>query len=200
MNIVITGTSSGVGQALAHHLCDHTVVALTRDQLDLGNINHVLNYSMDAVDLLINCAGTDVGGKIDFVNHRTNSIVNTMTVNLLSPVILTQKALKNNAKCRVVNITSTNNRRYYANNLAYSLSKKALEEFGNMLKVDYPDVDLLEIRLGLIKTNFNQARYEFEPERFDDVYVNQHLTVDQVVVKILDVLFDSSVKFIEVSP
>jgi short-subunit dehydrogenase len=200
MNIVITGTSSGVGQALAHHLCDHTVVALTRDQLDLGNIDHVLNYSMGAVDLLINCAGTDIGGKIDFVNHHNDAIVKTMTVNLLSPVILTQKALKNNAKCRVVNITSTNNRRYYANNLAYSLSKKALEEFGNMLKVDYPDVDLLEIRLGLIKTNFNQARYKFEPERFDDVYVNQHLTVDQVVVKILDVLFDSSVKFIEVSP
>lgn len=200
MKIAITGSNSGVGQALCQQLQSHDLVELTREQLDLGNIDHVLSYSIGNVDMLINCAGTDVGGKIDFANHRTNAIVETLTVNLLAPVILTQKALKNNSKCRIVNITSTNNRRYYANNLVYSLSKQSLSEFGNMLTVDYPNVDLLEIRLGLTKTNFNQARYKLEPNRFDDVYVNQHLTVDQVAVKILGVLFDPSVKFIEISP
>jgi hypothetical protein len=68
-----------------------------------------------------------------------------------------------------------------------------------MLKIEYPDVQYLEVRLGLTKTNFNNNRYRYNPDRFNDVYANSHLTVDQVADRILDVLFDSSVKLIEVS-
>ena len=75
-----------------------------------------------------------------------------------------------------------------------------MANFGSMLKIEYPDVQYLEVRLGLTKTNFNNNRYRHNPKRFDDVYANKHLTVDQVADRILDVLFDSSVKVIEVSP
>jgi len=200
MRILITGASSGIGQELSTRLQHHNVVAPTRQQLDLSNIVSVTAYDPGVCDILINCAGTDCGGKIDFVNHPTQQVVNILNVNLVAPVILSKHALTHNAQCKIVNITSTNNNRYYANNLSYSLSKKALSEFGTMLKVDYPDVDYLEIRLGLTKTNFNQNRYKDSPDRFVDIYHNTHLTVTQAVDAMVSAIFDSSVKFIEIAP
>jgi short-subunit dehydrogenase len=155
---------------------------------------------MPTVDMLINCAGTDIGGKIEFIKHNTNEIVNIINTNLVAPVLLSQKALKNNINCKIVNVTSTNNKKYYANNLAYSLTKKALESFTNMLQVEYPKANILEVRLGLTKTNFNHSRYKGHEERFNDIYSNPHLTVDEVVTQLVEVLFDNSIKFIEIAP
>lgn len=200
MKILITGAASGIGQELSSRLQHHDVVALTRQQLDLSNIASVIEYDPGMCDILINCAGTDSGGKIDFVNHPTQQVVNILNVNLVAPVILSKHVLAHNAQCKIINITSTNNNRYYANNLSYSLSKKALSEFGTMLKIDYPGVDYLEIRLGLTKTNFNQNRYRDDPDRFVDIYQNTHLTTTQVVDTIMLAMFDSSIKFIEIAP
>jgi len=201
MRIILTGTSSGIGKELTDQLSnDHDVVCITRNDLELSNIDAVNNYSMPTVDMLINCAGTDRGGKIDFVNQDQESIINILHTNVIAPILLSKKALSTNPKCKIVNITSTNNKRYWPNNLTYSLSKKALAEFGNMLQVEYPDVNYLEIQLGLTKTNFNQNRYVGYENRFDDVYSNLHLSVDDVADKICNVLFDNTIKFIEISP
>lgn len=200
MNILITGTSSGIGLELSNRLSSCDVQALTRLDLDLSNLSSVSSYNIGYTDMLINCAATGIGGKIDLVNHHDNDIVNILNTNLLAPILLTKKAIIENPKCKIVNITSTNNNRYYPNDLIYSLSKQALSDFGTMLKVEYPDVDLLEVRLGLTKTEFNNNRYIKEPDRFVDIYQNKHLTVDEVVDRLMPVLFDSLIKFVEISP
>jgi short-subunit dehydrogenase len=201
MKIAITGTSSGIGKELSNQLrTHHDVLCIIRNDLELNDVTAVINYNMPTVDMLINCAGTDRGGKIEFTKQDSNSISNILTTNLISPVLLSHKVLKSNSTCKIVNITSTNNKQYWPNNLAYSLSKKALSEFGRMLQVDHPTVNYLEIQLGLTKTNFNQNRYVGHEDRFDDVYRNTHLTPDSAVKRILPVLFDNTVKFIEVSP
>jgi len=200
MRILITGTSSGIGHELLNRLQPHDVVAPTRQQLDLSNIVSVTAYDPGVCDMLIDCAGTDCGGKVEFVNHQTQQVVDILNVNLVAPIILSKHVLKHNAQCKIVNITSTNNNRYYADNLSYSLSKKSLSEFGTMLKVDYPNINYLEIRLGLTKTNFNQNRYRGNPDRFVDIYQNTHLTATQAVDTMISAIFDSRVKFIEVAP
>ena len=201
MKIAITGASSGIGKELGNQLSKHhDVVCIVRNDLELSDITAVINYNMPTVDMLINCAGTDRGGKIEFTKQDSNSISNILTTNLISPVLLSHKVLKSNSTCKIVNITSTNNKQYWPNNLAYSLSKKALSEFGRMLQVDHPGINYLEIQLGLTKTNFNQNRYVGCEDRFNDVYRNPHLTTAEAVERILPVLFDPSIKFIEISP
>ena len=83
MRILITGTSSGIGQELSNRVQHHNVVALTRQQLDLSNIVSVTAYDPGVCDILINCAGTDCGGKIDFVNHQTQQVVDILKLNVL---------------------------------------------------------------------------------------------------------------------
>jgi short-subunit dehydrogenase len=201
MNILITGTSSGVGKGLRLALAtSHNVIGLTRTDLDLSNVEQVSSFDLPVIDMLINCAGTDIGGKIEFTKHKTTEIVTIMNTNLLAPVLLSQKALQLNKNCKIVNITSTNNIKYYPNNLAYSLTKKSLESFTNMLQVEYPKANILEVRLGLTKTNFNQNRFKGHEERFNDIYSNKHLTVDEAVNQITNVLFNDSIRFVEVAP
>lgn len=203
MKILLTGSASGVGQQLNQLLTNagHNVVALTRTQLNLAAINDVTAFTAGPVDMLINCAGTDIGGKIDFCNHQISDIVDILNTNLVAPVILCHTVLKANSVCKIVNITSTNNNRYWPNDLAYSLSKKSLEELGRMLCVEYPALSYLEVRLGLTRTNFNQSRYKNDPERFVDLYEsNRYQTATEAAERIVNVLFDSNIKFIEISP
>ena len=202
MKILLTGISSGIGEGLCDILQhEHELIRLSREKMDLSEISNVIDCDIPYVDMLINCAGTDIGGKIHFTEHDDTDIVNILNTNLLSPLLLTKKALKLNSQCKIVNVTSTNNNRYYPNNLAYSISKKSLSAFGDMLRVEFPNIKLLEVCLGLTKTNFNLNRYSKNPERFDDIYANNnHLTVQAVTTTLSTVLFDDSIKFIEISP
>ena len=77
MKIAITGTSSGVGKELSEQLCkNYEVVCITRDLLDLADLDAVTDHDMPVVDMLINCAGTDRGGKTAFTDQDLSSISN----------------------------------------------------------------------------------------------------------------------------
>jgi len=201
MRILLTGSSSGIGQALKEFLNhDHQITAPGREQLTLANADQVENFVTDSFDILINCAGTGVGGKTDFVNHRPVFVEEILRVNLLSVVSLTQQVLRVNPQAKIVNITSTNNKRYYPNDLVYSLSKRALADFSNMLRIEYPNARVLEVRVGLTKTKFNRNRYQHEPDRYQDIYNTACLLPEQVALEISRVLFNDSIKFIEIAP
>ena len=200
MKIAITGTTTGVGSALVTELQSHEVISIDRSNLDLSVVDHVKQFTMPIVDILINCAGTGRGGKTTFTNHDPDCVVEILNTNLVSAVLLSQKALQQNPNCKIVNITSTNNRHYWGNDLAYSLSKLGLANFSDMLRTEYPTTSILEVRLGLTKTNFNKNRYTGFEDRYVDIYNKAHLTTDVVAKRICSVLFDDSIKFIEIAP
>lgn len=202
MKILLTGASSGLGACLKDRLIqDHQVLCPDRSQMDLCDHQSIWDYAHDLqVDMLINCAGTGIGGKIAFDQHRYQDIDRILRTNLLGPVLLSRLILAKNVRTKIVNITSTNNNRYHANDLTYSLSKQALETFGSMLTVEYPALEILQIRLGLTKTQFNHNRYRHEAHRYQDIYCHPHLLPDRVAGQILDILFDPSIKHVEISP
>lgn len=202
MKILLTGSSGGLGKELAKLLAiDHVLLCPCRKTLDLSCNQSIMTYANNlSVDMLINCAGTGIGGKIDFARHDALDIDTIMRVNLLGVVMLTHFVLNTNPQTKIVNVTSTNNNRYHVNDLAYSLTKHALSTFSEMLRVEYPDLSVLEVRLGLTRTGFNTNRYAKEPNRYQDIYHHKHLMPDTAAKKIVEHLFDSTIKFVEISP
>ena len=199
MKITITGSNSGVGLALTEIFSKtHDVTALTRNDLDLSNVNNVLNFEPEYADIFIHCAAHDMGGKVEFLKHDEKYIFSILTVNLVAPVLLTRKVLDKNTNCKIVFITSTNILNYWPNDLAYSLSKSSLHEFNRMLKIEYEHVDTLEVILGLTKTNFNNNRHKPNHKLQDDLYANKHLDAHSVATKIVAAISDNNIKTLEI--
>jgi len=196
--VLITGTTSGIGSHI-HKFVDWDIVNLTRNIVDLDCPELILDEHIPTVDILINNAGHDLGGKVLFADHMFDHWQRIINTNLISAMRITQLALQKNPNLMVVNITSTNNDKYWGNDLVYSLSKVALETFGKMLNVDYPNVVVKEARVGLTQTEFNNNRYKLNHKPIDDLYTNPCLDPFLVASKIVDFI-NSNNNFIRIMP
>jgi NADP-dependent 3-hydroxy acid dehydrogenase YdfG len=198
MKALITGTSSGIGSHI-HKFVDWNITNLTRKTVDLDYPQSITEAQIPYADIVINNAGHDLGGKVLFADHKFDHWQRILNTNLVSAMRITQLALQKNPDLIVVNITSTNNDKYWGNDLVYSLSKVALEHFGKMLKIDYPDVIVKEVRLGLTKTEFNNNRYKENHKPVDDLYSVPCLDSVLVANKIVDFI-NSRENFIRIQP
>lgn len=199
MKIAITGTSTGIGKHLAELLkFDHDVIELPRSVFDLDYPETIT--SINHVDVLINCAGHGMGGKVPFTEHEFEHWQKIMNTNLISAMRLCQTVLISNPQALIVNITSTNNDKFWPGDLVYSLSKKSLQIFGEMLQTEYPDADIREVRLGLTKTEFNHNRHKPGHRELDDLYeVNECLDPEEVAEEIHYFLYGTE-KFVRIAP
>jgi NAD(P)-dependent dehydrogenase (short-subunit alcohol dehydrogenase family) len=165
MNIIITGASRGIGHAVARaflSVSGHTVGVVARNAASLeqlstgcaadsrvlpypfdlshGNIQELvklISQDFDKVDILINNAGYLV--KKPFVALTQEDYLESMKVNFLAPVMLTQgllPLLERSPVKHVVNITSMGGYQgtdKIAGLAAYSASKAALNNVSELL-------------------------------------------------------------------
>lgn len=194
----ITGGGSGIGYCLVKLLKDEKVFCPMRKQLDLDNIAAVCDYDVPAVDIAVHMAAHDLGGGVNFLEHKTDDIVKIINCNLISTAILVKKLLLKNKNCLQVFITSTNLDKFYPNNLIYNLSKKSINTFIDLLKLDLPQTRIKEARIGLTKTSFNENRHKNNHKPINDLYVQSHMTTNYVGSKILEFI-NTNQEFIRIN-
>jgi short-subunit dehydrogenase len=165
MNVVITGASRGIGKVLAEHfakegahlfLCSRNMDKTMDWQKQLMSANNIqvssfdvdlekpsevkafaeqLLKATDAIDVIINNAGTYVPGSI--YNEPAGQLEKMLSVNLVAAYHLTRALVPSMIKRKsghIFNISSIAALKAYSNGGSYSISKWALDGFSKNLR------------------------------------------------------------------
>jgi len=205
MNIFLTGGSNGIGKCLKDALSlNHQVNAPTRRELDLSVYP---SLPLSDYDVMILCAGSDLGGKKPFISMSDDHWQNTMQVNLLSNMKLIKDYIgtRHGTWGKIIVIGSTATDHVWPNMIPYTISKIGLEHFCRGLRQEIdPKIGISIVRPGLVKTNFNMARHmgAVTQEESDQWYHSQpHLSPENFISVIEALLQDQqhTIKEITVS-
>lgn len=178
-NIIITGTSSGIGFELAQQFANagHKVLAVSRNRKPLNSVNHknitilsvditddsqlekVENYikqNWEKVDILINNAGFLVNKP--FFKTTTQDFIDVYKVNVFATASVINMVLPYLKKgSHVVNISSIGGIRgsvKFSGLAAYSSSKGAIITLTELLAEEYKDTGIAfnALALGAVQT------------------------------------------------
>lgn len=180
MNIFISGTSRGIGEALAqHYSVEHNVFGISRseskikinhiqaDLTDYQNLEDKINELLgetDEIDIAFLNAG--VLGKIQTMQEaQLDEMKYTMDVNLWSQKVLIDILLKRKLKT-VIAISSgaaVNGNMGWS---AYSLSKAALNMLIQLYANEYSQTKFIALAPGLVDTNMQEIISNEDSKKF----------------------------------
>jgi len=184
----ITGTSSGIGKALAEKALNdgHRVVGISRrnnishnnykhlsyDLSDLENyqkINFSVNKEAEEV-ILVNNAGTlgDVKpvGRLDPAAIERAYQINVVAPSVLCKLLISQLPEK---KKKIINISSGAGQYPVPGWSTYCASKAAIDLFTRVLVKDYPEVEAWAIAPGIVDTEMQGEIRQLEEQDFPEV-------------------------------
>ena len=188
--VLLTGAAGGMGRAIARAAVasGRRVVLVDRDGLSLEAFAAELGEAACAIDLdvtdrarvdrlpelvpepfqpidvLINNAGHDIGGRTRFDLGSADDWSNIVETNLIGTMRVTRVILpgmlaRNSG--HVVNISSVNAVRIVPDMAAYSTSKAGVHMFTETLRGEFAEtaIRITEIQPGLTRTGIIRARY-----------------------------------------
>jgi NADP-dependent 3-hydroxy acid dehydrogenase YdfG len=186
---LVTGASSGIGEAICRLLIFHQYkvigAARTKSKLqalhqDLGSSFHPmvldvtnalsvsnlierLPENLQSVDVLVNNAGHDIGGRRFFEEgtaRQWSEIIETNVQGLMRVTHAMIDGMLARGNGHVVNIGSIAGIKPYATGTAYVTSKYAVHGFSQSLRLDYAGrgIRVSEIMPGLVRTGFAGQR------------------------------------------
>ena len=88
MKYLISGTTSGIGNAIKKKLNHQMVYEINRDTVDLNEPKLVEKITLPIVDCAILNAGHDLGGGVPFVEHNSSQMLKVLNCNLVSNVLI----------------------------------------------------------------------------------------------------------------
>ena len=187
----ITGTSSGIGQALAEKLLSdgHTVFGLSRHQtikhncythitIDLADLDQVnkfefFHHDRDEV-ILVNNAGI-IGPVKPVGQHESSEITRVNNINVIAPQLLCNRFIKvfkaQKARCQILNISSGAGKRPIDAWSTYCASKAAIDLFSETMALElterkYNNWHIYSISPGVVDTAMQSAIRSANPIEF----------------------------------
>ena len=194
--VLLTGAAGGLGRAIARGvvatgrrvvLVDRDAASLNEFAAELGDkahavlldttdhpkVDRILDGLPDGfrdVDVLINNAGHDIGGRTRFDEGATDDWTNIIRTNVIGTMRVTRAVVppmvKRNAG-HIVNISSINAVRIVPDMAAYSASKAAVRMFTETIRGELAEtaIRVTEILPGLTRTGIIATRYRGDQEK-----------------------------------
>lgn len=181
MNIIITGTSTGIGYTLAEYFGKkgHKVFGLSRknvespffttiptditDDLQIKNAVAKILETEKRIDVLINNAGMGMVGAVeDSTKEDITKLFNLNligAVQMMSSVLPTMRSQKNG---KIINISSIGSEMGLPFRGFYSASKSALDKVTEAMRYEVSpwDIEVCTLHLGDIKTKIAESRVQ----------------------------------------
>ncbi len=198
---LVTGASAGLGKAAAIRLAERGckvicagrrqeplralakqlgkgAIAFTLDVTDAEGCRTLVDRlpgSHRQIDILINNAGHDTGGRKKFDEGRIEdfaAIAETNIIGLMRVAHAVLPGMVGRGRGDVVNLSSTAALRQYALTNVYAATKAFVRSFTEGLRHDYKDTDLriIEMMPGMTRTEFAATRFGGDQARGDAYY------------------------------
>ncbi|MCB9203253.1 MAG: SDR family NAD(P)-dependent oxidoreductase [Flavobacteriales bacterium] len=192
MNIIITGTSSGIGFTLANYLMEkgNNVIGLSRRtpknanfktiNCDITDKNQVINAineiktNFNSIDILISNAGMGMVGSIE--NTQEEEIIKLFKLNVVSCITLINEILpvmREQKFGKIINISSIGSEMGLPFRGFYSASKSALDKITEALRYEISNfnVQATVVHLGDIQTNIAESRvHSTVPKAYETIF------------------------------
>lgn len=183
--VVITGSSSGIGNALAKFFLTNgaKVYGLSRRNVDFSNTNFkwigcdlrdvkeikesVSMITESHIDLLINNAG--YLEQSDSLNFSKDVFEKTFQLNMIAPVLMVQNLLPKLKKSIVINVSSISDRLGDNNYAIYCSSKAALNIYFDSISTKYKDFKIYSILPDYVDTPLLRKDIGENPFNWDKV-------------------------------
>jgi 3-hydroxy acid dehydrogenase / malonic semialdehyde reductase len=200
-SVVLTGAAGGMGRAITKALLEsgRRVVLVDRDAgalqemavatgdavhpipLDISDAHGVdrlpnaIPERFGPVDVLINNAGHDIGGRTRFDLGSADDWSNIIQTNLIGLMRVTRAILPDMVRRNaghVVNISSINAVRIVPDMAAYSTSKAGVHMFTETLRGELAEtaIRVTELQPGLTRTNIILTRYRGDTRKEKDYF------------------------------
>src|SRR3954447_19732263 len=194
--VLLTGAAGGLGRAIARGvvaagrraiLVDRNPASLNEFAAELGDkahpvlldttdhakVDRILDNLPDGfreVDILINNAGHDIGGRTRFDQGSSDDWTDIIRTNVIGTMRMTHAVLPAMVKRNrghVVNISSINAVRIVPDMAAYSASKAAVRMFTETIRGELAEtaIRVTEILPGLARTGIIATRYRGDEEK-----------------------------------
>jgi len=180
---LVTGSSSGIGQAISKQLTanDYKVYGISRnsgeiicDLQDTKALHVKINELLKTtdIDLLVNCAGLGVFAPHEEISlEKIDELIN---VNLKAPIVLTNLCLRSLKKTKghIVNISSVEATKHSKFSALYTATKSGLRDFSLSLfeELRRSEVRVTNINPDMTKTAFFD-KLNFEPASKEDTHI-----------------------------
>ena len=187
--VLVTGASGGIGEAICRLLVKqgHRVVASSRSLAKLeklakelgdalqpmaldvtepdavANLVAALPAGFDKIDVLVNNAGHDTGGRRRFDEGSAEQWCDIVETNVQGMIRVTHAligGMLERGRGHVVNLGSIAGLKPYVSGTAYVTSKYAVHGFSDTLRLDYAGkgIRVTEIMPGLVRSGFAGQR------------------------------------------